>query len=147
MKYQTKIGDINIPGLNEFLKKRGFIHNKIITSWSTLAGDAKNWSLPLKINFPRNKKEKGTLHIKIKSGLGPELEMQSKEIINKINSMFGYKAINKIKLHNSFFRDDYNELDINSEKPNIKNKINNNIKKIKNQEVAGALIKLGVEIN
>ena len=147
MKYQTKIGDINIPGLDKFLKKRGFIHNKIITSWSTLAGDAKDWSLPLKIDFPKNKKEEGTLHIKIKSGLGPELEMQSKEIIDKINSMFGYKAINKIKLHNSFFRDDYNELDINSEKPNIKNKINNNIKKIKNQELAGALIKLGVEIN
>ena len=32
MKYQNKIGDINIPGLDEFLKKRGFIHNEIITS-------------------------------------------------------------------------------------------------------------------
>ena len=48
MKYQTKIGDVSIPGLDEFLKKRGFIHNKIITSWPTLAGDAKNWSFPLK---------------------------------------------------------------------------------------------------
>ena len=147
MKYQNKIGDISIPGLDKFLKKRGFIHNEIITSWPTLAGDAKNWSFPLKINFPKNKKEEGTLHIKIKSGLGPELEMQSKEIIDKINSMFGYKAINKIKLHNGFFKSDYNELDINSAKPIIKSKINNNIKKIKNQNLAGALIKLGFEIN
>ena len=56
MKYQTKIGDVSIPGLDEFLKKRGFIHNKIITSWPTLAGDAKNWSFPLKINFQKRKK-------------------------------------------------------------------------------------------
>ena len=147
MKYQTKIGDVSIPGLDEFLKKRGFIHNKIIASWPTLAGDAKNCSFPLKINFPKNKKASGTLHIKIKSGLGPELEMQSKEIIDKINSMFGYKAINKIKLHNSFFKSDSNELGISFEKPILKSKINNNIKKIKNQKLAGVLIKLGAEIS
>ena len=55
------------------------------------------------------------------------------------------KEINLLKKTGTF-KSDYNELDINSKKPIIKSKINNNIKKIKNQKLAGALIKLGVEI-
>ena len=100
MKHQTKIGDIKIPLLNDYFKKRGFIHNEIVSSWEVLTENFSKHTSPLEIKFPKNKVNDGTLFIKVKSGLGPELEMQTKKIIDKINSMFGYKAINKIKLQN-----------------------------------------------
>ena len=87
MKYQTKIGDIKIPLLNDYLKKRGFIHNEIISSWEILTENFSKYTSPQKIKFPKNKVNDGTLFIKVKSGLGPELEMNSKKIIDKILSL------------------------------------------------------------
>ena len=146
MKHQTKIGDIKIPLLNDYFKKRGFIHNEIVSSWETLAGDFSKHTSPLKIKFPKNKVNDGTLFIKVKSGLGPEVEMHTKKIIDKINSKFGYKAINKIKLQNSDFK--YNEKKVLEpvQKSKLNLKLYAKIKKIENQNLADALLKLGKEI-
>ena len=146
MKHQTKIGDIKIPLLNEYFKKRGFIHNEIVSSWETLTENLSKHTSPQKIKFPKNKVNDGTLFIKVKSGLGPELEMHAKKIIDKINSKFGYKAINKIKLQNGDFK--YNEQKVLGpvEKSKLNAKLYSKIKKIKNQNLADALLKLGKEI-
>ena len=146
MKHQTKIGDIKIPILNEYFKKRGFIHNEIVSSWQVLTENLSKHTSPVKIKFPKNKVNDGTLFIKVKSGLGPELEMHTKKIIDKINSKFGYKAINKIKLQNGDFR--YNEQKVLGpvEKSKLNAKLYSKIKKIKNQSLADALLKLGKEI-
>ena len=146
MKHQTKIGDIKIPLLNEYLKKRGFIHNEIVSFWEELTENFSKYTSPLKIKFPKNKVNDGTLFIKVKSGLGPELEMHTKKIIDKINSKFGYKAINKIKFQNGDFK--YNEQKELEpvEKSKLNAKLYAKIKKIKNQSLADALLKLGKEI-
>ena len=146
MKHQTKIGDIKIPLLNEYFKKRGFIHNEIVSSWKELTENFSKYTSPLKIKFPKNKVNDGTLFIKVKSGLGPELEMHTKKIIDKINSMFGYKAINKIKLQNGDFKYDEQKVLEPVEKFKINAKLYAKIKKIKNQSLAEALLKLGKEI-
>ena len=145
-KYQTKIGDIKIPLLNEYFKKRGFIHNEIISSWEALTENFSKHTSPLKIKFPKNKINDGTLFIKVKSGLGPELEMHAKKIIDKINSKFGYKAINKIKLQNGDFKYDEQKVLEPVEKSKLNAKLYAKIKKIKNQSLAYALLKLGKEI-
>ena len=146
MKHQTKIGDIKIPLLNDYFKKRGFIHNEIVSSWEVLTENFSKHTSPLEIKFPKNKVNDGTLFIKVKSGLGPELEMQTKKIIDKINSKFGYKAINKIKFQNGDFK--YNEQKVLEpvEKSKLNPKLYAKIKKIKNQSLADALLKLGKEI-
>ena len=146
MKNQIKIGDIKIPILNDYLKKRGFIHTKIVSSWATLTKEYAKFSSPIKIKFAKSKFDDGTLFIKVKSGLGPELEMKSINIINRINSMFGYKAINKIKFQNGYFEDEEikNNKIIENSKLNIK--FNQKIKKIKNEKLADALFQLGKKI-
>ena len=146
MKHQTKIGDIKIPLLNEYLKKRGFIHNEIVSFWEELTENFSKYTSPLKIKFPKNKVNDGTLFIKVKSGLGPEFEMHVKKIVDKINSKFGYKAINKIKFQNGDFK--YNEQKELEpvEKSKLNAKLYAKIKKIKNQSLADALLKLGKEI-
>ena len=72
--------------------------------------------------------------------------MQTKKIIDKINSMFGYKAINKIKLQNGDFKYDEQKVLEPVEKSKLNAKLYAKIKKIKNQSLADALLKLGKEI-
>ena len=146
MKHQKKIGDIKIPILNDYLKKRGFIHTKIVSSWVNLTEEYAKFSSPIKIKFAKNKFDDGTLFIKVKSGLGPELEINSITIINRINSMFGYKAINKIKFQNGDFEDDKKQYKQPIENSKLNAKFYHDIKKIKNQNLAEALIKLGKKI-
>ena len=146
MKHQNKIEDIKIPLLNKYFKKRGFIHNEIVSSWEELTENFSKYTSPLKIKFPKNKVNDGTLFIKVKSGLGPELEMHTKKIIDKINSKFGYKAINKIKLQNGDFKYDEQKVLEPVEKSKLNAKLYAKIKKIKNQSLADALLKLGKEI-
>ena len=82
MKNQKRIGELKIPLLDTFLKKRGFINSKIIKSWHEIAGELNQWSTPLKITFPKNRNDEGTLHLKVSSSRALEIEMQKKEIVN-----------------------------------------------------------------
>ena len=59
MKNQKRIGELKIPLLDTFLKKRGFINSKIIKSWHEIAGELNQWSTPLKITFPKNRNDEG----------------------------------------------------------------------------------------
>jgi hypothetical protein len=72
--------------------------------------------------------------------------MNSKKIIDKINSKFGYKAINKIKLQNGDFKNNEKKKLNPVEKSKLNSKLYAKIKKIKNQSLADALLKLGKEI-
>ena len=135
MKHQSKLGDIKIPYLNDFLKKRGFVQNKIISSWNSLIGEFKNYASPIRIKFPKNKFDEGTLIVNVKSGIGPEIEMKSSDIINKI------------KIQNGNFADDHklkNKL-VKETKTDIR--YVTKIKEIKNDNLANALISIGNYIN
>ena len=122
-------------------------NRQIISSWNSLIGEFKNYASPIRIKFPKNKFDEGTLIVNVKSGIGPEIEMKSKDIINKINSMFGYKAINKIKIQNGNFADDHklNNKPIKETKTDIR--YIKKIKEIKNDNLANALISIGNYIN
>lgn len=146
MKNQIKIGDIKIPILNDYLKKRGFIHSKIVSSWATITKEYAQFSSPIKIKFAKNKFDDGTLFIRVKSGLGPELEMMNINIINRINSMIGYRAINKIKFQNGDFEDEKMQDKKIIENPKLNTKFNPKIKKIKSEKLAEALLQLGKKI-
>jgi len=145
MKNQKRIGELKIPLLDTFLKKRGFINSKIIKSWHEIAGELNQWSTPLKITFPKNRNDEGTLHLKVSSSRALEIEMQKKEIVNKVNIMFGYKAINNIRLLHGKI-----EPKVIREKKSYKNYesyFDSNQFKINNKKLMDALTKLGTKLN
>ena len=145
MKNQKRIGELKIPLLDTFLKKRGFINSKIIKSWHEIAGELNQWSTPLKITFPKNRNDEGTLHLKVSSSRALEIEMQKKEIVNKVNIMFGYKAINNIRLLHGKI-----EPKVIKEKKSYKNYesyFDSNQFKINNKKLMDALTKLGTKLN
>jgi len=127
-------------GLRGILKKNGYNYSEIIGKWNMLVGkDISSCSYPKSIKM--NKVDSnGTLVLAIKRGNEINIEYSKREIINKINSYFGYKLINEIKLQT-----------INPESKKIKSKntlgrfsqnLEEKINAIKNKNIRDSLSKL-----
>ena len=77
-------------GLRGILKKNGYNYSEIISKWNIMVGEKIS-----KCSYPKSIKMKkgnsnGTLVLAIKRGHEIDVEYSKKEIINKINSYFGY---------------------------------------------------------
>ena len=80
------------------LKKNGYNYSEIISKWSRLVGkDISKCSYPKSIKMKKGNSN-GTLVLGIKRGDEIQIEYSKKEIMDKINSYFGYKLIDEIKL-------------------------------------------------
>ena len=103
-------------GVKGILKKSGYNYSEIISKWNMLVGkDISSCSYPISIKMTKGDTN-GLLVLAVKRGDEITAEYSKKEIINKINSYFGYHLINEIRLKT-----------INSETKKIKNK--NTLKK------------------
>ena len=85
-------------GLKGILKKNGYNYSEIISKWNILVGkDISDCAYPKSIKMKKGDSN-GTLVLAIKRGDEINIEYSKREIIDKINSYFGYKLINEIKL-------------------------------------------------
>ena len=85
--------------------QRGFAEVDIISRWDELAGkELAEVSLPRKIVFKTGKRYDGTLYVAVKGG-GAALLLQHKEaeLIENINSWFGYRAVSRLKIEQGSF--------------------------------------------
>ena len=86
-------------GVKGILKKNGYNYSEIISKWKLLVGESiSKYSYPKSIKMQKGDKN-GTLLIAVKRGNEIDIEYSKKEVMNKINSYFGYKLIGEIKLH------------------------------------------------
>tara|TARA_B100000029_G_C17049178_1_gene768827 strand:+ start:12 stop:491 length:480 start_codon:yes stop_codon:yes gene_type:complete len=85
-------------GIRGILRKNGYNYSEIITKWKILLEkDIANFSYPVSIKM--SKKGPGSiLVIGVERGNEITLEYSKKDIINKINSYFGYNFISEVKL-------------------------------------------------
>jgi len=125
-------------GVKGILKKNGYNYSEIISKWKMLVGEDISKCASPKLIKMKKGDSNGTLVLSIKRGDEINIEYSKKEIINKINSYFGYKLINEIKLQT-----------INSETRKIKNtigKLSKNFEKkiseIKNKNIRNSLSQL-----
>ena len=85
-------------GLRGILKKSGYNYSEIISKWDTLVGkDISSCSYPKLIKMKKGDSN-GTLVVGIKRGNEIQIEYAKKDIMDKINSYFGYKLIGEVKL-------------------------------------------------
>ena len=83
-------------GLKGILKKNGYNYSEIISKWNILVGkDISDCAYPKSIKMKKGDSN-GTLVLAIKRGDEINIEYSKREIIDKINSYFGYKLINEI---------------------------------------------------
>ena len=84
----------------KILGERGFTGIELITHWSDILGpDLSQGVLPIRLTFPRGKRTGGTLHVRTASGAFALLfEQQKTSVCNRINTYFGYPAVQQIKM-------------------------------------------------
>jgi len=126
-------------GVKGILKKNGYNYSEIISKWNLLVGkDISSICHPKSIKMSKSS-EKGTLLIYVKRGNEINIEYSKNEIIEKINSYFGFRLINEVRLQT-----------LNSEKNRIKKnstinfseKIKIKINSIKSNDIKKSLTEL-----
>ena len=151
LKYNTKQRYKSIQGLRSFkntlptkvkriIDKKGQMYSKTLDNWKYIVGDEL-----FKVCYPKSLKTSNKLGgsyliIMVKRGNEVDLEYSKRNIINKINSYFGYEAIKNIKL---------STFEGQNEKSNKKKLVNatkrEHIKKIdniKNDKIKKSLLEL-----
>ncbi len=125
--------------IKKIINKKGTIYPEILDNWKHFVGnDLFKFSFPIKYKNS-NKINNSTLDIMIKRGKEIDIEYSKNKIIDKINTYFGYKVLEKIKIV-TFDRDEtYNEEEISYES---KKKFHSNIKNVKDESLKRSLSNL-----
>ncbi len=152
-KKYTKQRNGSIQGLRSFkdtlpknikrvINKKGHIYSETLNNWKYIVGENL-----FKVCYPKSFKNSNrfgvsTLLIMVKRGHEVDLEFSKKEIINKMNSFFGYSVVEKLKF--ASFSD---EIKIHLEKSNqeknvTKRKYQKMIDDVKNEKIKKSLFEL-----
>ena len=128
--------------IKKIINKKGHIYSETLNNWKYIAG--KNL---FKVCYPKSFKNSNryglrTLLIMVKRGHEVDLEYSKKEIMDKMNSFFGYSVVEKLKFI-SF--DDEHEM-TGSGETKVKNvaisKYQDKIKGVKNEKIKKSLTEL-----
>mgnify|MGYP006180109485 CR=1 FL=1 len=122
------------------LRKNGYNYSEIISKWNLLVGkEISDCCFPKSIKMSQTSKN-GTLILSVERGDEINVEYSKKEIINKINSYFGYNLIDQIRLQT------YNSKNIKEKKQNILSKPSKEFEKkindIKSKQIKESLSQL-----
>ena len=152
-KKYTKQRNGSIQGLRSFkdtlpknikkvINKKGHIYSETLNNWKYIVGEDL-----FKVCYPKsfknsNKFGVSTLFVMVKRGHEVNLEYSKKELINKMNSFFGYEVVEKVKLlsfddskNESLQKNEINRYVTNSE---YQKKINT----VKNEKIKKSLTEL-----
>ena len=150
-KYNTKQRTRSIQGLRSFkdtlptnikkvIKRKGLIYSKILDNWRYIVGNEL-----FKICYPKsfknsNRLGSSCLNIMVKRGHEVDMEYSKKNIINKINTFFGYNVVEKLKLVT--FEGEQEKFKENLKIDLKKNHYYKKISDIKNDKIKKSLIEL-----
>ena len=123
--------------LKKHLKKGGYNYSNIIDNWTRIVSSkVSNACYPNAVKIGKNMKD-GTLILNVIHGKEVEVEYEKNEIMDKINSFFGYNYINKVSL--KIVKNKINEKKRNFPKINNLNKIEEKLKKLDDEKLKSSL--------
>ena len=152
-KKYTKQRNTTFQGLRSFrdtlpknvkkiINKKGHIYSETLNNWKYIVGEKL-----FKICYPKSFKNSNrfgvsTLLVMVKRGHEVDLEYSKKEIMNKMNSFFGYSVVEKLKFVS--FDDNQNILSSDTDKENNVTimKYQNKINGIKNNKIKKSIMEL-----
>ena len=153
MQFKNNSKQRNVQGLRSFrdtlpknikkiINKKGHIYSETLNNWKYIVGDDL-----FKFCYPKSFKNSNrfgvsTLLIMVKRGHEVDVEYAKKDIMDKMNSFFGYSVIEKLKFIS--FDDDQKFFCTEMEKgKNVTiKKYQNKINSIKNDKIKKSLIEL-----
>tara|TARA_B100000315_G_scaffold170827_1_gene159327 strand:+ start:303 stop:785 length:483 start_codon:yes stop_codon:yes gene_type:complete len=128
--------------VKKILNKKGYVYSDIINKWNYIVGlKTSNVSYPKSFK-PNGKNSAGTLTINVQRGNEIDVEYSKSQIINKINSYFGYKIIDKIRLETFEMKTNLKKNKSSLISDVSKNRYLKNINNINNELIKNSLIKL-----
>tara|TARA_B100001093_G_scaffold328554_1_gene313520 strand:+ start:1412 stop:1897 length:486 start_codon:yes stop_codon:yes gene_type:complete len=84
--------------LKKHLKKGGYNYSNIVDNWTKMVNKKiSDACYPITVKIGKEMKN-GTLVLNVLHGKELEIEYEKKEIMDKINSFFGYNCINQVTL-------------------------------------------------
>ena len=128
--------------IKKIIKKKGHIFSETLNNWKYIVGDEL-----FQICYPKsfknsNKFGASTLQVMVKRGHEIDIEYSKKDIMNKMNSFFGYMVVEKLK----FISFDDAQTKFKKEEKNDNNVTNNKytdkIKDVKNDKIKKSLLEL-----
>ena len=152
-KKYTKQRNRTIQGLRSFkdtlpknikkvINKRGHIYSETLNNWKYIAGENL-----FKVCYPKSFKNSNrfgvsTLLIMVKRGHEVDLEYSKKNIIDNMNSFFGYSVVEKLKF-TSFDEEKKIFIKENDQEENVTNKrYLKKINDVKNEKIKKSLLNL-----
>ena len=81
------------------LRRNGFAHSEVLTRWSAIVGaELAAVSCPEKLSFTPHNQGTGVLSIRVASAAALEFQHRQSEIIERVNSYFGFRAVKRLRL-------------------------------------------------
>jgi hypothetical protein len=81
------------------LGRKGLGFGQLMAQWDTIVGaDLAGWTRPAKLSFPRGQQGDATLTVETVGARAIELQHQLPQLIERVNSFFGWAAVARIKL-------------------------------------------------
>jgi len=128
--------------IKKIIKKKGHIFSETLNNWKYIVGNE-----IFQICYPKSFKNSNrfgvsTLHVMVKRGHEIDLEYSKKEIMDKMNSFFGYAVVKKLKFisfddaQTKFKKIDENESHVTN------SKYTDRINDIKNDKIKKSLLEL-----
>ena len=127
--------------IKKVINKKGHIYSETLNNWKYIVGEKL-----FKFCYPKsfknsNKLGNGYMLVMVKRGHEVDMEYSKKQILDKINSYFGYTVVEKLKLVS--FDDSKTNVKKSKNKHNATNsKYMNKIVDIKNDKIKKSLIEL-----
>ena len=153
MQFKNSSKQRNVQGLRSFkdtlptnikkiISKKGHIYSETLNNWKYIAGkDLFKFCYPKSFKNS-NRFNVSTLIIMVKRGHEIELEYSKREIVNKMNTFFGYNVVERLK----FISFDDSKNSLSSKDNQVRNvtinKYQNKINNIKNDKIKKSLLKL-----
>ena len=119
--------------LKKYLKKGGYNYSNIVDNWTSITSKKiSDACYPLSVKMNKELRE-GTLTLNVIHGKEMEIEYEKSEIIDKINSFFGYNCISNIVL--KIVQEKIEENNKTFPKINNFDKINEKMNKVNNENL------------
>ena len=123
--------------LKKYLRKGGYNYSNIVDNWTKIVNKKISDScFPIKVKMKKEMKD-GDLILNVIHGKEIEIEYAKNEIMEKINSFFGYNCISKITL--KIVQHKIDEPIKALQKIKDKNSIDSKIRNLKNEQLKKSL--------
>jgi len=81
------------------LGKKGLGYGKLVTEWRQIVGpELDEATAPVKLSFPRGERTDATLTLDVVPARAIEVQHALPQLIERVNAVFGYRAVSRIKL-------------------------------------------------